>query len=85
MFGVGVAEMMIILVVLLILLVPLLLLVYLLARGGLRRDGAAPGGRPKRPAPAEPLRTLRRRVRRRSDPEPVEHLGEDLRPRTTRW
>ena len=37
MFGIGAAEMMIILVVLLILLVPLLILVYLLARGGLRR------------------------------------------------
>jgi hypothetical protein len=53
MFGIGVAEMMIILVVLLILLVPLLLLVYLLVRGGLRRGrgDAARGQSQENPPP----------------------------------
>ena len=51
MFGVGVAEMMIILLVLLILLVPLLLLVDLLARGGLRRGRGDAARRQPRESP----------------------------------
>jgi hypothetical protein len=51
MFGVGVAEMLIILAVLLILLVPLLLLVYLLARDLLRRGRGDAARRQPRDTP----------------------------------